>query len=68
MRCIKGYEVQPLKSAAGYYMGTVDEEGFPKCRISQNYAKTVEDASKLPLTRQTAEENIFCNGCGCCFK
>lgn len=67
MKCKKGYEVQPLKSAAGYYMGTYDKEGFPNCRISTQYAKTQEEAKKLALDRQCAEENYFCNGCGRCF-
>lgn len=67
MKCIKGYEVGPHRSAAGYYMGTVDEEGMPNCRISGSYAKTREEAEKLPLNRQMAEENVFCNGCGFCF-
>lgn len=66
MKCVKGYEVEPQRSAAGYYMGTVDEEGLPNCRISSRYAKTREDAKKLPLDRQGAEENRFCNGCGNC--
>lgn len=29
MKCVKGLEVQPLKSPMGYYMGTVDEDGSP---------------------------------------
>lgn len=68
MKCIKGYEVEPQRSAAGYYMGTVDEEGFPNCRISTGYAKTAGQARELPLDRQNCEENRFCNGCGMCFK
>lgn len=54
MKCIKGFEVQALKSAAGYYIGTVDSDGFPNCRITSNYAKTEEEAKfLLPLDRQT---------------
>ena len=70
MKCVKGYEVQPLRSAAGYYMGTLDDEGFPNCRLSSGYAKTAEKAKELPLDRQggyMAPENEFCNGCGRCF-
>lgn len=67
MQCKKGYEVQPLKSAAGYYMGTLDEDGCPNCRLSTGYTKTAEAAKQLPLDRQTAMENAFCNGCGRCF-
>ena len=67
MKCIKGFEVQALKSAAGYYMGTVDSDGFPNCRISRDYAATKEAAQLLPLDRQTGcIENEFCNsGKGC---
>lgn len=67
MKCRKGYEVQPLKSAAGWYIGTVDEDGFPNCRISTQYAETGFKALELPLDRQTGcIENEFCNcGKGC---
>lgn len=61
MKCRKGYEIEPLKSAAGWYMGTTDD-GFPNCRISQDYAPTYEEALKLPLNRQCASENVFCHG------
>jgi len=68
MKCIKGYEVKPQRSAAGYYLGTVDEEGFPACRLSYNYAKTEDEALELLMDRQSASENTFCNGCGSCFE
>lgn len=67
MKCIKGYEIVPQKSYAGYYMGTVDEEGFPNCRLSSQYAVTEKEALKLPLNRMNAMENQFCSG-GCCFR
>lgn len=63
MKCIKGYEVKPLKSGAGYYMGTLTPEGFPNCRISRGYAETENEAYNLPLDRQTGcIENEYCNG------
>ena len=67
MKCKKGYDVKPLKSAAGYYIGTLDPKGFPNCRISSGYAKTEEEAVMLPLDRQIGcMENEFCNeGKGC---
>lgn len=66
MKCAKGYEIKPLKSAAGWYLGTLDMEGFPNCRLSSNYAQTEEDAKHLFMDRQMASENEFCNGgCGC---
>ena len=67
MKCKKGFEVTPLKSFSGYYMGTFDPEEGPNCRLSTEYAKTVEGAQSLALDRQNADENIFCNGCGNCF-
>ena len=66
MKCAKGYEIKPLKSAAGWYLGTVDVNGFPNCRLTSNYAPTKEDALRLFMDRQMASENEFCNdGCGC---
>lgn len=67
MKCKRNYEVKVMKSNAGYYRGTADEQGFPNCRLTTRYAKTIEDAEHLPLDRQTASENQFCNGCGRCF-
>lgn len=68
MKCYRGYEVQPLKTPSGlWYMGTVNEEGLPNCRISTGYAKTKEAAKELPLDRQDVMENVFCNGYGHCF-
>ncbi len=63
MKCIKGYEVKVMKSAAGYYIGTYDNEGFPMCRIS-DYYKTQESAQRaLDKFRfyRFAEEISFCN-------
>lgn len=68
MKCKKGYEVKPLKSAAGWYVGTLDPEGFPNCRISTEYAKSEEFAKILILDRQIGcIENEFCNGGEGCF-
>ncbi|MBR3599871.1 MAG: hypothetical protein IKL53_08320 [Lachnospiraceae bacterium] len=67
MKCKKGYEVTPQRSAAGYYMGTVDEEHCPNCRLTTCYCKTAAEAERLPLDRQHAVEIQFCNGNGSCF-
>lgn len=67
MKCIKGFEVEPRRSNAGYYMGTVDEMGAPNCRLT-SYADDEDGARHLPLDRQNCLENNFCNGCGSCFK
>ena len=68
MKCKKGFEIIACRSAAGYYLGTVDEIGCPNCRISTAYAKTAEEAERLPMDRQTnCIENEFCNGGKGCF-
>lgn len=68
MKCKKGYEVLPCKSANGWYLGTYDEEGFPNCRVSYEYANTEEEAKKLVPNRQLGcIENEFCNGGTGCF-
>ncbi len=67
-KCKRGHEIKVVRSAAGYYRGTADEQGYPNCRLTTRYAKTQADAEHLPLDRQTAMENRFCNGCGVCFE
>lgn len=42
MKCIKGYNIEPLRSAAGYYMGAMDYEEGPVCRITSRYAEDYE--------------------------
>lgn len=66
MKCIKGFEVEVMKSPAGYYLGTKDKEGFPNCRIS-GYCQSKELAPYLIPNRQTnCIENEYCNdGKGC---
>lgn len=67
--CQKDYEVQILNSAAGYYVGTVDEDGLPNCRLSHYYGKTPDD--EVMNIQRECEENQFCNGYqieGCKFK
>lgn len=69
MKCKKGYDVIPMKSAMGWYLGTRDEKGFPNCRISNEYSKTEEEAYSLLMDRQTnCMENEFCNGGKGCFE
>ena len=62
MKCIKGYEIEVLHSAAGYYIGTFCKDG-PNCRVS-NYYKT-EKQAKVALDTATfgryAAEIDFCN-------
>ena len=65
MKCKKGFELQCMKSAAGYYIGTRDNEGFPNCRISGYFKEPVEPAIHR-LTRMDAMENQFCHGYSSC--
>lgn len=67
MKCKEGYEVQALRSAAGYYLGTLDEDQCPNCRISNRYTRTAKEAENLIADRMHAGENVFCNGNGNCF-
>lgn len=67
MKCIKGFEVEVMKSPAGFYLGTKDKEGFPNCRIS-GYCQSKELAPYLIPNRQTnCIENEYCNGGRGCF-
>jgi len=61
-KCRKGLEIKPCKSAAGWYMGTLDVDGCPNCRLSTGYAKTEEEAWNLPLDRGYAVEIKWCAG------
>lgn len=66
--CKRGLQVFPMKSAAGWYMGTRDVDGYPNCRITREYAETREECLKLVLNRQIGcMENEFCNGGKGCF-
>lgn len=68
MKCVKGYEIKPMKSAAGWYVGTTDEDGFPMCRISKYYPDeiTTQKAIDNKTFFRVADEITFCNGgCGC---
>lgn len=68
-KCVRGHEIKVLKSGAGYYIGTVDAEGFPYCRISTGYSKTADGCKNLVEDRAYAMETQFCNGgMGCLSK
>lgn len=65
-KCRKGYIVQVIRSCAGYYLGTIDEDGFPNCRCSSGYAKTAKLAEEILSCDRVSEETLYCNGgCGC---
>lgn len=61
-KCRKGYEIQVLRSGAGYYIGTVDEDGCPYCRLSVEYSKTADGCKNMVADRGYAMETQFCNG------
>lgn len=44
--CKKILPLSVLKSNAGYYIGTLDEDGMPCSRESNEYYRTEEDAQK----------------------
>ena len=56
--CQKGHMISVLRSAAGYYIGTADEDG-PYCRLS-GYGKSPNDPV-LNVERECIE-NQWCNG------
>ena len=68
MVCVRGYTVEPMKSAAGWYMGTRTEEGFPNCRMTNKYYATAEEAfDNMNKDYRYCEENNFCShGRVCC--
>lgn len=68
LECIRGHKIEVLKSGAGYYIGTRDNDGFPNCRISMFYAPTEIDALRLVEDRSYASEVKYCNHCMGCFK
>jgi hypothetical protein len=69
--CVKGYTVQVMHSPCGYYIGTVDEEGIPNCRLLVEYWKKSQNAQEQLdnlsfVDRHHAMEIQFChkgNGC-----
>ena len=69
MKCVKGLEIKPMKSAAGWYMGTYTEEGFPNCRVTNAYYSTPEEAEKnMFRDYRYCMENEFCNQGKMCYK
>jgi hypothetical protein len=65
-KCVKNCEIKVLRSNAGYYIGTLDEDGFPNCRLSEEYFNTPEEAKAAldtkSFTERIALENEFCRG------
>lgn len=69
MKCIKGFEIIPMKSAAGWYMGTETTDGFPNCRITNRYYKSAEEAKEnYQKDYRYCEENNFCSHGKVCYE
>jgi len=67
--CKKGYELKVLSgNLAGYYIGTMDEEGS-YCRLSEGYYKSRDVAQQAldtdTFTVRSAVEIAFCSGGDC---
>lgn len=64
-RCKQGKEVKVFHSAAGFYIGTFDDEG-PYCRLSVEYYKDRDKAQTAldnrTFTERETPEIMFCNG------
>ena len=68
MKCINGYEIEAMQSAAGWYMGTRTEEGFPKCRITTRYYRTPDEAmDNMDADYRVCMENGFCSKGEACY-
>lgn len=37
MKCVEGYKIEPIHSAAGWYLGVRSSDGSPWCRITEKY-------------------------------
>ena len=68
MICTKGKTLEVLESAAGYYIGTLDEG--PYCRLSDCYwqhkheAQAALDSLEFPV-RYNSVEILYCSGGQC---
>ena len=65
MTCVKGYEIKVLFSNR-YYIGTLDGDGLPMCRLSEEYYKSNDAAQKAlddnSYTPRLSVENKYCSG------
>ena len=62
-KCTKRHTIQVCRSNAGYYIGTLDEDNMPYCRLT-NY----DSNSNCNVCCEIQNpENDFCNGGRGCF-
>lgn len=59
-KCRRGFTIEVLRSNAGYYVGTVDPDEGPRCRLSACYGTTCDD--KRMDCERFCDENDYCNG------
>lgn len=67
-KCTKQHEMKVMKSNAGYYIGTTEEEdgvAYPYCRATY-YAPTEEVLKEMEYEERDCAENNFCNKCKGC--
>ena len=71
MKCVKGHTVFVL-SAHMYYIGTIDEDKLPHCRISEEYYESYNEAEAAlenhTFTMRNCLENNFCRGNRACVR
>ena len=67
MKCVAGKDIKVLKSGAGYYIGTLCDDGAPNCRISVQYFAKEDDAAIALLNGdfyfRDCMENTWCANC-----
>lgn len=77
MKCVKGYDLKVLRSAAGYYIGTEAplDERFPEslapyCRFSgymseKQAREALKDSELLWTYDRNSDEQFWCAGGSC---
>lgn len=66
MKCVKGYSLRVCNSQAGYYIGTLDEEGSPMCKLSVEYYKKRDAADEaLKSGSFHIRDAVEISFCGC---
>ena len=59
-------KIQALKSNGGWYIGTLDKDGSPYCRVSTEYWKTRSEAEARLTSNQFWRRNWACRECPFC--
>ena len=68
MKCVNGLDIMVLRSGAGWYIGTLDADGCPNCRISADYYADTDTAKKdlenMCFNYRFCSENNWCANSG----